>query len=285
MMIQDDWEMFFRDSSEYVSTLVEMSEAVSRHSEAKRLETSRIYAAKSLVSLLPTLRSREIKGKMPLVLQYGFVNLINSALLLLQDENSDIRMEATLFGSGLPRLQWPQMANYSDISTHLAIKAVICFGLEQLVEVVELFIPFTALFVNPFKCSTENLARIGKSSYLFEKGDGVNVYEEEAYMLQMYKECFVESLVMEKLALKVSITEGDLLSLGEELVEYLKNVRAKEGSVFGKERTKSGYKMVMGVLGILQLVLQFDLIKGGIEDDTKNKLSIVNNQLKELILQ
>merc|ERR1719482_2131663 len=85
---------------------------------------------------------------------------------------------------------------------------------------------------------------------------------------------------MKKIDLKVSFEQGDLLSLEEALVEYLENVRAKDGAVFGKERTKTGYKMVVGVLNMTELVLQFDLIKGGIEEDTKNKLTIVNKHLE-----
>lgn len=292
MMVQEDWEMFFRDSSEYVSSFVEMSEAVARHSEARCLETSRSYAAKSLVALLPALRARNIKENMPLVLQYGFVNLINSVLTLLQDEDSDIRMEATKFGSGLLRPKWPEtsprwpvMVKYPDISTHLTIKVVVYFGFEQLAEVIELFMPFVALFVNPFKCRTGDLASIGKTSYLFEKGDGVNVYEEGTYMLEMYKDCFIEAVTKLELKMNATISQDDLVSVGEELAEYLENVRAKEGGVFGKERTKTGYRMTMGVLNLIGLLLQFDLVKGGIGDDVKDKLTIVNNHLQKLMIQ
>jgi len=285
MLVQEDWEMFFRDSSSYVSSFVEMSEAVARHSEARCLETSRSYAAKSLVALLPAFRERKIKEKMPLVLQYGFVNLINSALTLLQDEDSDIRMEATRFGSGLPRPQWPGMVKYSEISTHLAIKVVVYFGFDQLAEVIELFIPYVALIVDPFKCHTSDLASIGKSSYLFEKGDGVNVYEEGTYMLKMYTDCFMDSVTKSEMEMNVSIGQDDLLAVGQEMVEYLKNVKANNGAVFGKERTKTGYKMVVGVVGLIGLVLQFNIVKGGLGDDVKEKLTIVNKELHTLIIQ
>ena len=41
--------------------------------------------------------------KMALVLQFGFVNLLNASLLLLQDEDNDVRDEVMQFAYRIPR--------------------------------------------------------------------------------------------------------------------------------------------------------------------------------------
>merc|ERR1712115_220303 len=127
MLVQDDWEWFFGDTSEYVSRLVE------------NIETSRQVAGQALLAYLPALQQRQIKDKMVLVLQFGFVNLLNASLILLQDEDPDIRDFVIKFGSGLPRPEWT--FQYPALSKHLSISMVVWFGLEQLAQVVELFTP------------------------------------------------------------------------------------------------------------------------------------------------
>ena len=46
---------------------------------------------------------RNIKGRMTPILQYGVVNCLNAALILLQDEDVEVRNAATRFASQLKR--------------------------------------------------------------------------------------------------------------------------------------------------------------------------------------
>ena len=102
MLIQDDWEWFFGDTSEYVSKLVELSENILTLADPGNVETCRLSAAQSLIAFLPTL-SRKMIPKMTLILQMGFVNLLNASLILLQDEETEVREAVMLFCNKLPR--------------------------------------------------------------------------------------------------------------------------------------------------------------------------------------
>ena len=102
MLIQDDWEWFFGDTSEYVSKLVELSENILTLAAPENVETCRLSAAQSLIAFLPTL-NRKMITKMTLVLQMGFVNLLNASLILLQDEEPEVRDAAMVFCNKLLR--------------------------------------------------------------------------------------------------------------------------------------------------------------------------------------
>ena len=102
MLIQDDWEWFFGDSSEYVSKLVENSENILALAAPENIETSRIAAAQAVGAFLPFFKLCRVQKKV-LILQFGFVNILNTGLLLLQDEDSDVRELVIKFCSELPR--------------------------------------------------------------------------------------------------------------------------------------------------------------------------------------
>ena len=102
MLIQDDWEWFFGDTSEYVSKLVENSENILALAAPEKIETSRIAAAKAVGAFLPFFKLSRVQRKV-LILQFGFVNILNAGLVLLQDEDSDVRDLVIKFSSELPR--------------------------------------------------------------------------------------------------------------------------------------------------------------------------------------
>ena len=102
MLSQDDWEWFFGDTSEYVSKVVEITEQVEELSAPANIETSRLVAAQAISSFLPLFKLGRVRN-MVLVLQFGFVNLLNAALTLLQDEDVDVRRVIRDFASQLPR--------------------------------------------------------------------------------------------------------------------------------------------------------------------------------------
>ena len=102
MLTQEDWEWFFGDTSEYVSKVVENSEDILKLSSPENIETCRILAGNSIKAYLETFKQKTII-KMPLVLQFGFVNLLNACLVLLEDEDVEVRDIATHFANRLPR--------------------------------------------------------------------------------------------------------------------------------------------------------------------------------------
>ena len=115
MLIQDDWEWFFGDSSEYVSKLVENSENILALAAPENIETSRMAAALAVAAFLPFFKLCRVQRKV-LILQFGFVNLLNAGLLLLQDEDSDVRELAIKFSSELPR--WETINYFLEIKHH-----------------------------------------------------------------------------------------------------------------------------------------------------------------------
>ena len=102
MLIQEDWEWFFGDTSEYVSNLVECSENILAMAAPENAETSRLSAAQSLTAFIPTFNKNSI-SKMTLILQMGFVNLLNASIILLQDEETEVRETVMEFCNKLPR--------------------------------------------------------------------------------------------------------------------------------------------------------------------------------------
>ena len=103
MLIQEDWEWFFGDTSEYVSKVVENSEKILTMAAPENVESSRMAAAEALLAYLPFFKLSRVEKKV-LILQFGFVNILNSCLVLLQDEDQEVRDLVIRFSGQLPRL-------------------------------------------------------------------------------------------------------------------------------------------------------------------------------------
>ena len=102
MLIQEDWEWFFGDTSEYVSKVVENSEKILSMAAPENIESSRMAAAEALLAYLPFFKLSRVEKKV-LILQFGFVNILNSCLVLLQDEDQEVRDLVIRFSGQLPR--------------------------------------------------------------------------------------------------------------------------------------------------------------------------------------
>ena len=102
MLIQEDWEWFFGDTSEYVSKVVENSEKILSLAAPENIESSRMAAAEALLAYLPFFKLSRVEKKV-LILQFGFVNILNSCLVLLQDEDQEVRDLVIRFSGQLPR--------------------------------------------------------------------------------------------------------------------------------------------------------------------------------------
>ena len=140
MLIQDDWEWFFGDTSEYVSKLVENSENILALAAPENIETSRIAAAKAVGAFLPFFKLSRVQRKV-LILQFGFVNILNAGLVLLQDEDSDVRdLVIKLSCQG-------KVGNKESLEDSLRV--IVWYGLDQLREVVEMFSPLLDCLILP----------------------------------------------------------------------------------------------------------------------------------------
>ena len=81
---------------------MENSEKILQLSESSNSEDLRIIAAKCLQSYLTVFQQKKVE-KMTIILQFGFANLLNASLSLLQDEEYDVRQIASSFANKLPR--------------------------------------------------------------------------------------------------------------------------------------------------------------------------------------
>jgi len=206
LLIQDDWAWFFGDTSEYVSVFVETSEFILGAAHPTEVEDSRLNAASCLQHLAPCLKIRKIRGSMTPILQYGVINLANAALILLQDEDTEVRNAASKFSSLLTRSSLLQ--DGGDLNVHQAIENVIYYGLEHLTDVQEMFTPVLKLFdltSLSYSYSAEDTSELSRS--LFKKGDGVNIYEEITFFKTTCASCLRKQAAVENLEIRFEVPE------------------------------------------------------------------------------
>ena len=186
MMTQRDYKMFFSDESIYVSKFSQMSEEIENISLPNNMETCRMHGAQCLKYLLPIFNTRDIKTAFDPLVLYAFVKLVNTAFTLMSDEDNHVRELVTEFVSNLSsKTHYPR-----DISTITAFEKLTFYGLEQFSSCLEWFLPVSDVFfrswvfasssANRNDCPVEILKNVGVREYLFESGDGINVYAEEA---------------------------------------------------------------------------------------------------------
>ena len=146
MMTKSDFKMFFGDESLYCSMFSEMSEEIEKFSEPNNMETCRINAAQCLNYLIPMFNMRSLKDDFNHLMLYAFVKLINAALKLLFDEDSNVRELVTIFVSKLHT----KIEYFTALSTLYAIEKLVLYGLDQFSLCIEWFSPVHELFFQPW---------------------------------------------------------------------------------------------------------------------------------------
>ena len=180
------------------------------------------------------------------------------------------------FGSGLPRPDWTY--KYLSLSKHLAINMVVWFGLEQLVQVIEMFTPVVDTLIAPSHLPHDLvMADECQPSYLFKRGDGVNVYSEGGYTLLAYHSCIQQYLQQGKPGLGIVINMDNVLLVGKEVGEIL----TTEKGVFNKTRTVKGFHLITSVQAMIDLTANNDVLKTKPLDEQKKKLDIICAVLNE----
>ena len=115
-------------------------------------------------------------------MRYGLVQVLNIGLLLLNDEDNEIRRKAVDFASQLSR---------QKLCVTKAIQSLTMIGLQCFEECAEYFQP--VLQLSHLQWTFANQESHAASS-LFENGDGINVYYEEAFNAGLYAQTLLEWL-------------------------------------------------------------------------------------------
>lgn len=202
MVLKDDYKMFFGDdTSTYVSIFCDLADAMVQMADPSSQEISRLHTGDALLYLVDIFNQRVLlddgnKSELNIHMRYGLVQVMNAALVLLEDENCDVRMKAVAFVSRLCCHRQDQDQDDDGaakllcdgggrqcrkVSRLCAIQALTLIGLDFFEDCAEYFLVLSEL-------SNVNwtLNSAATTSQLFGKGDGINVFAEEAFVAGLY---------------------------------------------------------------------------------------------------
>ena len=145
------------------------------------------------------------------------------------------------------------------------VRRVVWFGLENLSELAEMLTPVIETLVLPSQMATDIIFPETERAGLFKRGEGVNVYSEELYMIITYHQAISKYLDHNKDGLKVTASIGNLLETKDKILGLLE----KEEGIFRQSRSKLSYKFISSLRALLSLVLHNDIIK--IEDSQRTE--------------
>jgi len=203
MMTKDDFDMFFGDGSQYTSLFSEFAQHLEDLSSSDNSEVSRLNVAKALIQLLPVFQVRQCK-EFNILVVLAMAQIFNVCLVLLEDEEREVRYKATEFGSklvfsgsdvyGASSGEFP----VDHMSTFHAIRKITSFGLENFSNgCLEWFSPVIDVFFKPWNGSPSQKRGNDKGgpfdpvayleasvvrNQLFESGEGLNVFSDEVSM-------------------------------------------------------------------------------------------------------
>ena len=268
MMTQADFKMFFGDESVYVSMFSKMSEDIEKYSQPNKMETCRIHSSQSLKYLIPVFNERNIRQDFDPLIMYAFVKLANSAFVLLNDEDSQVREMITEFVSELKT----NIPCHRYLSTVAACKKLVQYGLEQFSSCIEWFLPIEDVFFRPWVFDTNLhgnaehplhiLRKAGTREYLFESGDGINVFKEEVGQNILYASVikkWLEVRQKDNPQFKLNINVKDILEQTNSLVEYIENhsyVKDYSGELWSNQ----GFLLLIRYYNILLILKEHPII-------------------------
>lgn len=109
------------------------------------------------------------------------MQILNACLTLLSDEDTDIRMKAVEFVCKL-KGHHDQHQQRRKVCRVEAMRKVTLIGLNFFEDCAEYFKPISDLAAVDWTLATSQ----SSSSQLFDHGDGINVYAEEAFENDLY---------------------------------------------------------------------------------------------------
>ena len=152
---------------------------------------------------------------------------------------------------------------------------MVWFGLENLSELAEMLTPVIETVVIPSQMTTDIISPETERAGLFKRGEGVNVFSEDLYMILTFHQAINKYLEHNKNGLKLTTNIGNLLETREKIMKLLE----KEKGIFRQSRSKSGYKSISSLRALLSLVLNYDIIK--IEDSKRKEIEIFFGHLNK----
>ena len=267
MMTKNDFSMFFSDESIYVSYFSEMADEIEFMAQPKNMETCRIHAAHCFKYLLPVLSMRNIATDFDQLVIYAFTKICNSAFTLLCDEDTYIRGLVTEYISKIKSNAGHRYPR--DISTTMAVEKLTLYGLEQFGSCLEWFLPVKETLFHPWAFAqsksnsatpVEILQKIGVREYLFESGDGINVYIEDAYNNITYSNVITTWLsdksVQYLKSMNLNINIGTVIKQLDSIIDYV----AKNHELSGFSSvlwTEKGFLMMVRYYNLLSIIRQY----------------------------
>ena len=137
------------------------------------------------------------------------------------------------------------------------VRRVVWFGLENLSELAEMLTPVIETLVLPSQMATGIIFPETERAGLFKRGEGVNVYSEDLYMIITYHQAISKYLDHNKDGLKLTANISNLLETKDNILGLLE----KEEGIFRQSRSKLSYKYISSLRALLSLVLHNDIIK------------------------
>ena len=159
------------------------------------------------------------------------------------------------------------------------MRRVVWFGMENLSELAEMLTPVIETLVLPSQMTADIIFPEMERAGLFKRGEGVNVFSEDLYMILTYHQAISKYLDHNKDGLKLTANIGNFLETKDNILELLE----KEEGIFRQSRSKSSYKFISSVRALLSLVLNYDIIKIENSQRTEIESSVAHlNQYKLL---
>ena len=292
MMTQPDFKMFFSDESVYVSLFSKMTEDLENYSQPSKMETCRMHSAQSLKYLIPVFNTRDIRADFDPLIMYAFVKLANTALILLNDEDNQVREMITEFVSELnTNVPYPR-----NVSSLVACEKLILYGLEHFSSCIEWFMPIEEVFFHPWTSHAKSsnkeyavqiLRNVGVREYLFESGDGINVYIEEVGLNMLFSEIIRKWLLgntIDHLPFKLNLNIGNIIEQVTSLIEYVENnsnVKDYSGELWNNQ----GFLLLIRYYNLLRIIKDIPFVinteSHGGDSETKKLLAGCVNYVEE----
>ena len=167
---------------------------------------------------------------------------------------------------------------FKNIATVYAVEKLICYGLEQFSDCAEWFVPIIDLFFRPWSRPLNDkgvgcgplsvLKSIGVREYLFESGDGINVYVEEvannlafAKVLQRWLKHNSSTVSQQIAPFQLNINVAHIIKEFECVFEYTKKDLSDKRDVFRSVVwTPKGYLLMMRYYNLLLLLRDFPTV-------------------------
>ena len=173
------------------------------------------------------------------------------------DEDEQVRKIVTEFAGKIKISSELEFPNQESICTELATRKLVIFGFSE----------FGNLFGNEFSkrifelgetsSSSEALKQNLERQYLFQSGEGVNVFAEKLTLMQILHEVFVDHLKRNPKVISLWTDPKNIIEEGKKLISFFnEEVKSKRLISFTAQWTCHGYLTLTRHFHILSSLLQ-----------------------------